>query len=109
MQPVLIHNAGTWIYALKMSDSRSVVWGETLQQLAFSAKTVSLLLMSGIPLLSFRNMKDYTMPCGNCRQFILEFGPDIVVYAVGNSGQILAKRADELLPFAFTGGDLPAK
>lgn len=55
------------------------------------------------------NMKDYTMPCGNCRQFILEFGPDIVVYAVGNSGQILAKRADELLPFAFTGGDLPAK
>ncbi|XP_029833950.2 cytidine deaminase isoform X1 [Ixodes scapularis] len=55
------------------------------------------------------NMKDFTMPCGNCRQFILEFGPDIVVYAVGNSGQVLAKRVDELLPFAFTGSDLPAK
>ncbi|CAN7986960.1 unnamed protein product [Ixodes hexagonus] len=55
------------------------------------------------------NMKDYSMPCGNCRQFILEFGPDILVYAVGSNGQVLVKRADELLPFSFSSRDLPSK
>ncbi len=40
-------------------------------------------------------------PCGACRQFIYEFGPDIVV--VFNHGEeMLQKTISELLPFAFS-------
>ena len=40
-------------------------------------------------------------PCGACRQFILEFGGDIVV--IFKSGdELLQKTIQELLPFSFT-------
>jgi cytidine deaminase len=40
-------------------------------------------------------------PCGACRQFIIEFGKDIII--VFSDGQkIIQKTIDELLPYAFT-------
>ncbi len=44
-------------------------------------------------------------PCGACRQFILEFGRDIVV-VFKDRGQNIQKTAGELLPFAFDESDL---
>ncbi|KAL1421385.1 hypothetical protein MTO96_000467 [Rhipicephalus appendiculatus] len=55
------------------------------------------------------NMNDLTMPCGACRQFILEFGKSIVVYAAAADGRVLTKTADELLPLSFGASDLPPK
>nr|XP_037289693.1 cytidine deaminase-like isoform X2 [Rhipicephalus microplus] len=55
------------------------------------------------------NMNDLTMPCGACRQFIIEFGKDIVIYAAAADGRVLTKRADELLPLSFGASDLPSK
>uniref|UniRef100_A0A224YML3 Cytidine deaminase n=1 Tax=Rhipicephalus zambeziensis TaxID=60191 RepID=A0A224YML3_9ACAR len=55
------------------------------------------------------NMNDLTMPCGACRQFIIEFGKSIVVYAAAADGRVLTKTADELLPFSFGASDLPPK
>lgn len=40
-------------------------------------------------------------PCGACRQFILEFGSDILVVFM-HQDELIQIRADELLPFAFT-------
>jgi cytidine deaminase len=40
-------------------------------------------------------------PCGACRQFILEFGSEILVLFM-HQGKLIQIRADELLPFAFT-------
>ena len=43
-----------------------------------------------------------TTPCGKCRQFIFEFGPDIEVYAVRpDLKEILMTSASELLPYGF--------
>jgi len=40
-------------------------------------------------------------PCGACRQFIIEFGNDIVIIFT-HGGQLVQKTIQELLPFAFT-------
>jgi cytidine deaminase len=40
-------------------------------------------------------------PCGNCRQFIHEFGADIIVVFLHN-GEIEQKTIGELLPYAFS-------
>jgi cytidine deaminase len=42
-----------------------------------------------------------TPPCGGCRQFIAEFGPDIVVIAETDAGRRSEWRIAELLPDAF--------
>ena len=42
-----------------------------------------------------------TPPCGGCRQFIAEFGPDIVVIAETDDGRRSEWRIAELLPDAF--------
>ncbi|KAK8785943.1 hypothetical protein V5799_007689 [Amblyomma americanum] len=55
------------------------------------------------------NMNDFTMPCGACRQFMIEFGKNLVVHAVAADGRVLTKRIDELLPFSFGATDLPPK
>ena len=39
-------------------------------------------------------------PCGGCRQWLLEFGVDRVVFE--NEGDLLVRRADELLPDSFS-------
>jgi cytidine deaminase len=38
-------------------------------------------------------------PCGGCRQWILEFGAERVVFMRG--GELLVRRPDELLPDSF--------
>ena len=45
-------------------------------------------------------------PCGACRQVIVEFGPDAVVYSFSKSRRSGRWRASELLPFAFGTGSL---
>jgi cytidine deaminase len=39
-------------------------------------------------------------PCGGCRQWLLEFGLDRVVFR--HEGELLIRRPDELLPDSFT-------
>ncbi|MCX7794201.1 MAG: cytidine deaminase [Thermodesulfovibrionales bacterium] len=43
---------------------------------------------------------DYCLPCGSCRQFILEFSPEIDIYINGRAG-IKKYSISELLPEAF--------
>ncbi len=38
-------------------------------------------------------------PCGGCRQWLVEFGVDRVVFPLG--GELLARRASDLLPDGF--------
>ncbi len=45
--------------------------------------------------------KEPTPPCGGCRQFIFEFGPDVVVVAETDDGRRKEWRIAELLPDAF--------
>jgi cytidine deaminase len=40
-------------------------------------------------------------PCGACRQVILEFGPQALVYASGDAGRPLIRPIADLLPDAF--------
>lgn len=40
-------------------------------------------------------------PCGACRQTILEFGADALVYASGDAGRPLIRSIGDLLPHAF--------
>jgi cytidine deaminase len=39
-------------------------------------------------------------PCGGCRQWLLEFGVDRVVF-VADEGEVLARSPEELLPDSF--------
>lgn len=48
---------------------------------------------------------DSLSPCGACRQFILEFGPEIIVVFLQEK-ILVQKTASELLPFAFGKGHL---
>jgi cytidine deaminase len=45
-------------------------------------------------------------PCGACRQFLYEFGPDMTVVAEGTSGERKTWRLSELLPDGFGPSDL---
>jgi cytidine deaminase len=42
-----------------------------------------------------------TPPCGGCRQFIFEFGPDVVVVTEAEDGRRAQWRIADLLPDAF--------
>jgi len=47
-------------------------------------------------------------PCGACRQVLAEFGLDIIVLFVdGEENVVQETTVGELLPGAFSGGDLP--
>ena len=46
------------------------------------------------------------MPCGACRQVLVEFGPRMLVATQGADGTVVSTRLDELLPRAFTPRDL---
>lgn len=46
-------------------------------------------------------------PCGACRQVLREFSEDLPVLVVGADGTRRLYRLSELLPAAFTPGDLP--
>jgi cytidine deaminase len=47
-----------------------------------------------------------TPPCGQCRQFLYEFGPGMVVVSEGGDGTRRRWRLNELLPDAFGPDDL---
>jgi cytidine deaminase len=53
--------------------------------------------------------KEGSYPCGICRQFLAEFGPDIKVITGKLDGEVRVDTVAELLPFAFTGEELPEK
>lgn len=46
--------------------------------------------------------KDFTMPCGICRQVLAEFSTDIIVVVENESGDIKTFTIKELLPHNFT-------
>ncbi|MGQ9779339.1 MAG: cytidine deaminase [Bacillota bacterium] len=48
-------------------------------------------------------------PCGICRQFLAEFGPDLEVYLADLEGHLERTDLAALLPAAFTRQSLPAK
>jgi len=48
-------------------------------------------------------------PCGACRQFLAEFGSEIVVIMANTSGETKKARIKELLPTAFTNEQLFGK
>mgnify|MGYP001089055783 CR=1 FL=1 len=45
--------------------------------------------------------EDFCTPCGICRQFIYEFGPNIEVIMANNKGEYRSASISELLPNAF--------
>lgn len=45
-------------------------------------------------------------PCGLCRQFILEFGDEIVIIMGNLKGNRETKNIKELIPFSFSSRDL---
>jgi len=46
-------------------------------------------------------------PCGICRQLLMEFGPEMMVYAASSEGDgVMAARLGDLLPMAFWAADL---
>lgn len=49
--------------------------------------------------------KDFTYPCGICRQVIVEFGKDIEVI-VAKDDDYVVYTIDDLLPKSFTGIDI---
>ena len=50
--------------------------------------------------------EDACSPCGACRQVIMEFGYDIDVIMTNLNGDIIIKKANELLWGAFSSNDL---
>lgn len=57
------------------------------------------------------DLNTYTYPCGICRQVMAEFAkdPQIPIIIVKSKDEYLVKTLEELLPGAFTKGDLEAK
>jgi cytidine deaminase len=48
-------------------------------------------------------------PCGICRQLLMEFGPEVAIYAATTEGDaVMAARLGNLLPSAFGAADLNA-
>lgn len=48
------------------------------------------------------DQKDPISPCGICRQFIREFGTDVMIYMVSSDGkEVVVKTLEELLPMSF--------
>jgi len=45
--------------------------------------------------------EDYCTPCGICRQFIYEFGPEVEVIMANKRGEYRTASIAELLPHAF--------
>ena len=44
---------------------------------------------------------DYCYPCGACRQFLYEFGPDMEVICLNKNGEARSMNIKELLPCGF--------
>lgn len=50
--------------------------------------------------------KDFTPPCGACRQVLLDLAGNIDIVMVNARGRKLVKRLKDLLPFAFSDSHL---
>ena len=46
--------------------------------------------------------ENYCMPCGQCRQFIQEFTPNIEILCAKGDGRYVSYHLRQLLPYAFT-------
>ena len=46
--------------------------------------------------------ENYCMPCGACRQFLVEFSPDMEVLCSKAGGRYVSYKLKDLLPYAFT-------
>ena len=44
---------------------------------------------------------DYCVPCGTCRQVMMEFAPDMTVICLNKSGESKKFALKELLPYGF--------
>ncbi len=53
--------------------------------------------------------RNFTPPCGACRQVLSDLAGNIVVVMVNTNNQIKTVRLRSLLPFAFTGNNLKKK
>ena len=45
--------------------------------------------------------EDYCVPCGSCRQVMMEFAPEMEVICLNGQGQARSFRLRELLPYGF--------
>ncbi|MCL2343511.1 MAG: cytidine deaminase [Firmicutes bacterium] len=45
--------------------------------------------------------ENFCMPCGQCRQFMQEFAPDVEVLCAKGDGRYVSYRLRQLLPHAF--------
>lgn len=45
--------------------------------------------------------QDYCFPCGNCRQILSEFAPNMEILSVRADGRYVSYRLSDLLPSAF--------
>ncbi|QNL43744.1 cytidine deaminase [Oscillibacter hominis] len=51
--------------------------------------------------------RDYCVPCGVCRQVLLEFAPEIQVICINGAGESKSFSLRELLPHSFDSSALP--
>lgn len=52
------------------------------------------------------DMKHFIAPCGACRQFIAEFGPNMDIVLVKNKDEVKMHKLKEILPFIFDNSTL---
>ncbi len=55
------------------------------------------------------NPKEYTYPCGVCRQVIREFGKDTTLIIARNEDEYKVYKLEDLLPYSFGPEDLDKK
>jgi len=49
----------------------------------------------------YTKTKDFTMPCGACRQVLMEFSPNLSIIIVNAAGKIKKFSLSKLLPYPF--------
>ena len=45
--------------------------------------------------------REYCYPCGSCRQFLQEFGKDMIVLCAKGDGSFVSHPLSEMMPFTF--------
>jgi cytidine deaminase len=49
----------------------------------------------------YTKTKDFTIPCGTCRQVLMEFSPNLSIIIVNAAGKIKKFSLSKLLPYPF--------